>query len=151
MKAIQFWTLLFITFWISACKLDPEKLSNAKTEEVSNAADQDSLLNVSGNASIAFKESEFDFGMAVAGDTIRHAYEFNNNGTDTLMIYNVKTSCDCLFASSETEIVLPGQTSTIKIQYNTSDKIGPQDREIYITCNTFPAETKLKLKGYIKN
>lgn len=151
MNLNRFWSLIFIALCFNACKLDPKKWSNPDSGDLSNRTEQDSVFNASSNTAIVFEQSEFDFGLAVAGDTIRHAFGFKNSGTDTLFIYNVKTSCDCLFASSTHDFVMPGQGSSIRILYNTADKTGPQDRDIYITSNTFPPETKLKLKGYIKN
>jgi hypothetical protein len=42
--------------------------------------------------SIVFEDEEYDFGVAMAGSTLEHIFEFENGGTEELVIEKVEPS-----------------------------------------------------------
>lgn len=151
MQFLQYLGVFITIVLLNGCKLDPKKVATPPQTSLNQAPDTSTILINSAKALISFEKNEYDFGLAITGDTIKHAFSFKNAGTDTLFVYKVSTSCDCLRAHSNKDYFLPEESGFIDLQYTTADKSGPQDREIYLTCNTLPALTTLKLKGYIKN
>ena len=44
---------------------------------------------------ITFAEDSKDFGDIVQGDKVSHVFEFENTGTEPLILSNVLTTCGC--------------------------------------------------------
>jgi hypothetical protein len=117
-------------------KLSPEDLANSPTME--------------------FTEKEFDFGTLKQGDKTTHEFPFKNNGKRDLIIRDVQTSCGCTAVDSK-KVVKPGETSTIKVTFNSAGKTGKQNKSITIITNVPGQDTQgsdkyriiLRLKGEV--
>ena len=49
-------------------------------------------------AKIFFPETQHDFGIVKEGQKVEYTFKFQNNGTESLIIKDVKTSCGCTAA-----------------------------------------------------
>lgn len=98
---------------------------------------------------ITFEELEYDYGVIYSGEKVAHIYTFTNTGTEPLVLSNAKGSCGCTVPEWPKAPILPGETATIKVAFDSSNKSGKQIKTVTITANTNPAITILKIKGEV--
>lgn len=99
---------------------------------------------------VQFAEPIYDFGRVQNGDPVKHSYLFTNNGDQPLEVSNVQPSCGCTTAGDWTRKVMPGQTGSVAIQFNSSHFSGDVFKTISVTSNDkqHPV-TVLQLKGKV--
>ena len=102
-------------------------------------------------AEISFEKEVHDFGdMKRYGDASTE-FKFTNTGTEPLIISNAKGSCGCTVPSWPKEPIMPGQTSAIKVKYD-SKRVGPINKSVTITSNASNEPTKvIRIKGKIED
>ena len=98
---------------------------------------QDSTNGVKG-AKLKFTETSFDFGKAAQNTQVKHVFKFQNVGTDTLKITQVKTSCGCTAAESS-KIIPPQKDGQIAVTYNTGSNMGKVSKTVYVFSNDVEA------------
>ncbi|TRX49840.1 DUF1573 domain-containing protein [Fulvivirga sp. M361] len=86
-------------------------------------------------AVITFEEDKHDFGDIYQGDKVEHVFKFENTGTEPLIITNVQTTCGCTAPAWPRDPVTPGQESEIKVVFNSTGKMGRQNKVITIVSN----------------
>ena len=59
------------------------------------------------STTIAFTETDFDFGTINDGDQVQHTFEFTNSGDEPLIISNAKGSCGCTVPTWPKEPIAP--------------------------------------------
>jgi hypothetical protein len=82
-----------------------------------------------------FVETSYDFGTAVQGTRVKHAFKFKNIGTDTLRISQVKTSCGCTAAYEGSRVIAPQKEGLIEVELNTASKLGDTSSTVYVISN----------------
>jgi len=85
-----------------------------------------------------------NFGDLREGQIVSHSFIIKNTGTDTLKIFNVRTSCGCTAAEMPKKILAPGDSTVLRVTFNTKNKKGAQQKYIYLTSND-PQTPKFKL------
>ncbi|MEI7734582.1 MAG: DUF1573 domain-containing protein [Ferruginibacter sp.] len=95
-------------------------------------------------------DSVFNFGTITEGEKVEFSYRFKNTGTYPLVVFTTQTSCGCTVPEKPEKPVLPGETSFIKVVFNSAGKHGHNEKDITINANTAPAFPTLKLIGEIK-
>jgi hypothetical protein len=95
---------------------------------------------------ISLSEDVVDFGKSKEGDTLTRKIIITNSGNDPLFIYKSKGSCDCIAALVNKELISPGDTTLLRVYFDTKGRKGPQLRKIELTCNTDPAEVFITIK-----
>ena len=94
---------------------------------------------------------DFDFGTIEQGKVFIYSYNIVNNGTDTLKIYDVKPGCGCTAAKPEKNILLPGESTKLKIEFNTEGREGNQEKYVSILSNDPKTpQFQIKFHGIIK-
>ena len=93
----------------------------------------------------------FDFGTIQEGDIVSHEFRFKNEGIFPLIINEVTASCGCTVPEWPREPILPGAQSSIKVQFDSQHKAGPQARGITVVANTEPPYTQLSLVGLVES
>jgi outer membrane murein-binding lipoprotein Lpp len=96
-----------------------------------------------------FAEMEYDFGTITEGDVVEHTFTFTNTGEAPLVIQNASASCGCTVPDWPKEPVAVGNTSEIRVRFDSSNKTGVQNKTIRITANTEPATTTLQIKSSV--
>ncbi len=97
-----------------------------------------------------FEKETHDFGVVKAGkDTIWVDFKFTNDGSEPLIISDVKTSCDCTLAIWPKTAIQPGKSGIIKGGFKIEGKIESFSKNIIIFANTMPGTTILTIKGLI--
>ncbi len=103
--------------------------------------------------SLNFAEDTYDFGEVMEGEKVVHEYEFTNTGSEPLIISNAKGSCGCTVPQWPKEPIPPGETASIKVQFDSKGKgkVGGnvQSKRVTITANTDPVNTYLTIKGTV--
>ena len=97
----------------------------------------------------AFNENSHDFGKINEGDVVEHFFEFTNTGQAPLIISAAVGSCGCTVPEWPKEPIGIGETANIKVKFNSNKKPGLQNKTVTITANTFPKQTKLKIKANV--
>lgn len=96
-----------------------------------------------------FENTTFDFGTISEGDVIDHNYKLTNTGKTDLIIRNVKASCGCTAVKHE-DIVKPGATTELKVQFNSRGKKGRQNKSVtVITNDPNNSTTNLRVMGTV--
>lgn len=99
---------------------------------------------------ITFEEVKYDFGSVVAGGTVDHTFKFKNTGTAPLVISNIGVSCGCTTPEWTKAPVLPGKTGTISAHFNSTGKMGMQNKVLTIESNATAGSTTVSLVGEVK-
>jgi uncharacterized protein YdeI (BOF family) len=99
---------------------------------------------------IKFKNTNVDFGEVSSGKIVDIVFEFENTGSDVLLIKNVIPSCGCTTAALDKKEYQPGEKGTIASKFNTSGYNGKVIKTITVTSNDSAApETRLTLSGTV--
>jgi hypothetical protein len=95
-----------------------------------------------------FGEETHDFGTLKEGGPAEYVFKFKNVGKEPLIIQGASASCGCTTPDWPKEPILPGKEGQIKVQYNTSGRVGPFNKTVYISSNA--ASDKERYELYIK-
>lgn len=87
-----------------------------------------------GQAKIAFETTSHDYGVVFAGDNGEVEFNFKNEGEIPLIINNVVSSCGCTVVNWPKDPIMPNQSGSIKVDYNTNI-IGNIKRSITVSTN----------------
>lgn len=86
-------------------------------------------------AKIYFQETQHDFGKVKEGQILEYEFKFENKGTESLSIKDVKTSCGCTAAVVSASTIKPGQVGSIKVNFNTKGREGRNSKSITVVSN----------------
>jgi predicted double-glycine peptidase len=102
---------------------------------------------------ITFESDVYDFGAIDAGEVYSCFYKFQNTGSDTLKILEVRGSCGCTNMQLSKKIVPPGGIGDIYVEYNTAGKtVGEHTETIFVKSNDpYNSFVKLTMKAVIAN
>jgi hypothetical protein len=96
-----------------------------------------------------FKEESHDFGKIKQGDKVTYEFQYTNTGKSPLIIADAYATCGCTTPEIAKEPVQPGQSSTVKVTFNSAGKEGLQDKVITVVANTVPANNRVHLTGEV--
>ena len=99
---------------------------------------------------ITFEEVKYDFGSVVQGGTVDHIFKFKNTGTAPLVISNIGVSCGCTTPEWTKEPIMPGKSGTIAAHFNSTGKMGMQNKVLTIESNATAGSTTVSLVGEVK-
>jgi len=78
---------------------------------------------------------EHDFGNVIEGNIVEHEYEIENRGNAILRLSFVRASCGCTAAQPTKRELLPGEKTTIKVQYDSHGRKGFEQKYVYVFSN----------------
>ncbi|HNE29946.1 MAG: DUF1573 domain-containing protein [Saprospiraceae bacterium] len=140
-----------LAFFI-ACQNDSgvqEIKSGPNADLIRNPASANQPLDTNQLARITYQEPEFNFGEAREGDIVEHKFRFTNTGKVPLIIQKARSTCGCTIPEWPQEPIPPGGSGEITAKFNTEGKSGDQTKQIRVTANTYPNETKVALSGKV--
>ncbi len=105
----------------------------------------------SGLPTIDFEETEYNFGTVIQGEKVSHSFKFKNNGNGNLIVSNVKASCGCTVPKWTKEPIKPGQTGTIELVFDSSNRDGKQTKSAKVYSNTQPNVMELFIRCEVIN
>lgn len=96
---------------------------------------------------IVVNPNEYDFGTVTSGEKVKSDFLVTNTGDDLLKIIDVKASCGCTAALPEKTELEPGESTKIKVEFNSRGRSGHQVK--YITVKSNDEENpQIRLKFY---
>ncbi|MCX6555340.1 MAG: DUF1573 domain-containing protein [Candidatus Aminicenantes bacterium] len=99
---------------------------------------------------IKFKSMFVDFGEVESGQMVDVNFEFENAGSDLLIIKNIVPSCGCTTAGLAKKEYKAGEKGTIASKFNTSGYNGKVIKTITVTSNDAEtAEVRLTFSGTV--
>lgn len=124
-----------------------EKISNS--DLIRNPISADVAADTTQIAKFEFETTEFDFGTIREGAQVTHEYKFKNAGKTPMLIKDVRSSCGCTVPEWPKAAIMPGDSSFIKVRFNSTKRAGSVDKSVNIVANTIPAITNLYLTGIV--
>jgi len=138
------------TFLAMGCKEEAGSNSDGITTEIINnpttgegEADMESLPQMT------FDKDMHDFGEIFQGEKVTVDFKFTNTGKNDLVITSARASCGCTVPDYPKEPIAPGQSSYIKVQYNSEGRSNAFNKTVTVTANTIPNENRIKIKGVV--
>ncbi|MBL4650052.1 MAG: DUF1573 domain-containing protein [Aureispira sp.] len=99
---------------------------------------------------ITFETQKIDYGTITQGANGERHFSFTNTGAVPLIIQNAQKSCGCTIPTWPKEPILPGETSKIKVKYDTN-RLGNFTKYVTITSNDPKNPTiRLNITGVIE-
>jgi hypothetical protein len=92
----------------------------------------------------------FDFGRIVEGEKASHKFTISNEGRDKLILHQVKTGCPCMKAGWGKKELMPGESTTLLVEFDTTGKSGKESRVVTLYVND-PEQQALRfeMKGEV--
>lgn len=100
---------------------------------------------------IKVTEPRKNFGFVKRGTLVKNEYEIINAGDQPLIITEAEVSCSCTTVDLPKQPVLPGQSATVVVSFNTTTVYGRQDRVVLINSNDPKGAVKLRYKGTVSD
>jgi uncharacterized cupredoxin-like copper-binding protein len=145
-------TNILVTFNSKGRKGPQSKTVNVSTNDSENPTTiltikcnvvvSESQVNTAG-AKIYFSETQHDFGKVKEGGKVNYTFTFENKGTASLQIKDVKTSCGCTAAVVNESTIKPGQSGSIKIEFDTKNRSGRNSKTITVVSNDIKEPNKI--------
>ena len=97
-----------------------------------------------------FAVEEYNFGTIKQGDNVNYEFTFTNAGKEPLIITEAHGSCGCTVPVWPKEPLKKGDKGQIKVTFNSTGKMGMQDKTVTITSNAKGGQKVLHLKGNVE-
>lgn len=92
---------------------------------------------------------EHDFGEIDQGKPVHVSFQFKNNGSEPLLIDNVRTTCGCTAPDWDERPIEPGKVSNVNIEFDAS-KVGYFRKKITVWFHHYAKAEKLYIEGTVK-
>lgn len=100
-------------------------------------------------AKMTFAATTVDYGIISKGSEPTRTFNFKNTDNAPLLITDAKASCGCTVPTFPKDAIMPGESSTITVRYDTN-RIGVISKSITITSNA-GEPVVLKITGEVKS
>ena len=98
---------------------------------------------------ITFKTLNHNYGEIYYGSNGTFNFEFTNTGNEPLILTKPRSSCGCTIPHWPKEPILPGESSAIKVTYNTH-RNGAFNKTVTVYSNALKNKTVvLRIKGKV--
>ncbi len=94
---------------------------------------------------ISTQQMDYDWGEVPRGDHVKYDFVVSNVGGDLLKIEDVKASCGCTAAKPDKSNLAPGESTNIKVDFNSTGRSGRQTKYITIKTND-PEKPEIRFK-----
>jgi hypothetical protein len=100
---------------------------------------------------ITFQKTVHDYGEIVVGGDGNSTFEFTNTGNEPLILSAPRSSCGCTVPTWPRQPILPGESETIKVTYNTA-RAGRINKTVTINSNAKNSSSVvLRITGNVVN
>jgi len=96
-----------------------------------------------------FEKDTHDFGKIKRGDKVTYDFKFVNTGKSPLIITDAVATCGCTKPEVPKAPIKPGESGNVHVTFDSAGKLGLQDKQITVTANTNPAQTRVHLIGEV--
>lgn len=106
-------------------------------------------VQVQAGPNISINKEVHDYGDIEKGGDPYCEFTITNKGNEPLIITNAKGSCGCTVPEWSKEPILPGESSIMKVKYDTK-RVGPINKSVTISSNAVNEPTKvIRIKGMV--
>lgn len=98
---------------------------------------------------MTFDVLEYNYGTIKQGESVTHEFKFKNTGKEPLIINTAVGSCGCTVPDYPKEPIKPNGTGVIKVTFNSTGKMGAQDKTVTLTYDT-DKQIVLHIKGNVE-
>ncbi len=98
---------------------------------------------------ISFEVTQADLGDLRQGEKAEYLFEFTNTGNKPLIIQNVISTCGCTVPEWPKTPVKPGEKAVLKVVFDSTGKIGRQNKIITIRSNVPGPDKKLRISAMV--
>lgn len=109
----------------------------------------DGTIDTVNIAKFEFDEKIKTFDDINEGEKVEVVYKFRNVGKSPLLITSAQSTCGCTVPEFPKEPIAPGDSSSIKVKFDSENRPGFQTKPITILANTYPNKTQLTLEGQV--
>ena len=99
---------------------------------------------------ISFEEETIDYGTIEKGADGKRMFTFTNTGNEPLIISNCKGSCGCTVPTCPKEPIMPGESGTIEVKYDTQ-RVGSFTKAVTVSSNASTPTKVVQIKGVVNN
>ena len=138
-------SILSLALFLSVAAVNAQ---DAKTQ--APAAAQPAAVDNKNAPDFKFDVEEYNFSTIKQGDKVTYDFNFVNTGKDPLIISEAHGSCGCTVPSWPKEPIAKGQTAKIHVEFNSTGKMGAQDKTVTLTSNAKSGSKVLHLKGTVE-
>ena len=97
---------------------------------------------------MTFEVTTVDYGKIEKGSDPVRRFKFTNTGNEPLIVKSAKGSCGCTTPTYPQEPIMPGETKTIDVRYDTN-RPGQFNKTITLTTNETHDTHTLTIKGEV--
>jgi len=142
--------ILSVAIVLSAChNANTSKGTSAHHVSVGNDTTKTSAVASPDAPIITFEREVYEFGKIEEGEKVQHDFKFKNTGKSPLIISNATATCGCTVPETPKEPIQPGAEGVIKVVFNSTGKMGLQDKVITVTSNANPSQSMVHLVGEV--
>ena len=98
---------------------------------------------------VEWSDESYKFGKVKSGDVVKHTFTFKNTGTEPLVLTRVKASCGCTTPKWSQEPIQPGEEGFIDVSFNSTGKVGIQNKTVTVTGNFDKLNKILRISGEV--
>ncbi len=99
-------------------------------------------------AVIKFNKLVHDYGTIYQNADGNSEFSFTNKGDQPLVLSSVRSSCGCTVPQWPKEPILPGQSGSIRVTYDTK-RIGTISKQVTVLSNATESQVTLNIKGNV--
>lgn len=132
---------------LSACQ---NKTNESETITADSTANPTSIIAEADAPKVQVEKAIYEFGDITEGQKVTYEFKFKNVGKTPLIITNASATCGCTVPEYPSAPVKPGEEGTIKVTFDSSGRVGLQDKVVTVTSNANPAFEQLHLVGNVK-
>lgn len=140
------YTFIIATLLFSACSGNQD----ITTDDIKNSATAENPQGQDDYPEIVFEKDYHDFGVIEEGPKYSYTFTFINKGKSNLIIKDAKASCGCTVPKYTKEPVKPGEQGTIKIEFDSKDRLGMQQKEITLLTNCKNPQQTISFRAEVK-
>tara|TARA_B100000497_G_C7627282_1_gene376945 strand:- start:203 stop:700 length:498 start_codon:yes stop_codon:yes gene_type:complete len=132
------------TFFTSCQDGSAKKINNSDT-----SASPEKSTTAEGPI-MTFDNISHDFGTINEGDKVTTKFSFTNTGNADLIIVDARGSCGCTVPEyPKNTPIAPGQSQTITVNFDSSNKPGIQQKSVTLSANTSSGREMLRIKANV--
>lgn len=128
----------------------PVMLFGAMTLAMAQAPATTPAVDNPNGPEMKFDATDHVFGTIKQGDVATHEFRFKNTGKEPLIITSASGSCGCTVPDWPKDPIRPGGEGVIKVTFNSTGKMGNQDKTVTIISNAKEGTLVLHMKGSVE-
>jgi hypothetical protein len=141
---------IIVVFMLSLAFISCKESATSKinTSNLESAKERDAVIGL-GSAIVEFDQTEYDFGELVEGEIAEGTFKITNKGKVNLIITSAKATCGCTVPEWPRDPIAPGASANLKFTFNSSGRVGKQNKSITLQTNSEKVTELIRIKGTV--